>query len=380
VTGGIDFAAEGLLDGLDGDAREERRDLLERLHEQGFALDELRAAVEDGRLLFLPAERLVGGRPELSARDVVERGGISMEMFMSIRRALGLPEVEPDVKAFNESDAGAGMLLNAFHDAGVSDEQMLAMARVLGRGMAQITDVMRTTAVELSQRPGQTELEFAEEHTRTVERLMPLVGPLLDGVARLHLRHVVDAELIARAEQRSTALPGARTISVAFADLVGFTRLGEQVPPDELDRIAQRLEAITTDVLPPQVRFVKSLGDAVMLVSPDAAPLLTATLELVDAAEAEGDDFPQLHIGMATGEALSRAGDWYGRPVNLASRITGVARPGSVLVSEEVREAAPDAATWSFAGERKLKGLPAAVKLFRARRPDAPEGDGPREG
>jgi adenylate cyclase len=376
VTGGIDFAAEGLLDGLDGEARADRLALLERLHEDGFGLEELRAAVEDGRLLFLPAERLVGGRPELSARDIVARGDVSLEMFMAVRRALGLPEVDPDVKAFNETDADAGMLMRAFREAGLSDEQLLAMARVLGRGMAQITELMRATAVQLAHRPGQTEVEFAEEHTRTVEQLMPLVGPLLDGVARLHLRHVGDAELIARAEERSVALPGARTVSVAFADLVGFTRLGEQVQPDELDRIAQRLETLTTEVLPPQVRFVKSLGDAVMLVSPEADRLLDTTLTLIEAADAEGDDFPQLHIGVATGEALSRAGDWYGRPVNLASRITGIARAGSVLVSEEVREAAPDAASWSFAGERRIKGVPAAVKLFRARRPGAPEGDG----
>ena len=75
---------------------------------------------------------------------------------------------------------------------------------------------------------------------------------------------------------------------------------------------------------------------------------------------------------LRTGLAVSRAGDWFGSPVNLASRVTGVARPGSVLVSESAREAIGDDErfTWSFAGSRRLKGIKDDVKLFRARRPD----------
>src|SRR6202035_2944426 len=95
---------------------------------------------------------------------------------------------------------------------------------------------------------------------------------------------------------------------------------------------------------------------------------LDAALTLLDAAEGEGEDFPQLRAGMAIGPALSRAGDWFGRPVNLASRITSVARPGSVLAEREVREAAPDTYSWSYAGERRLRGIRDPVRLFRARR------------
>jgi adenylate cyclase len=68
---------------------------------------------------------------------------------------------------------------------------------------------------------------------------------------------------------------------------------------------------------------------------------------------------------------LPRAGDWYGRPVNLASRVTGVARPGSVLATEDVREGLADSYAWSYAGERRLKGIDDRVKLFRCRRVDA---------
>jgi len=104
----------------------------------------------------------------------------------------------------------------------------------------------------------------------------------------------------------------------------------------------------------------------------ESVPLLEAVLDLVDATE-DDDDFPRLRAGIATGMAVSRAGDWFGSPVNLASRVTGAARPGSILVSEQTYEAIADDErfTWSFAGARHLKGIKSDVKLFRARRATA---------
>jgi len=97
-----------------------------------------------------------------------------------------------------------------------------------------------------------------------------------------------------------------------------------------------------------------------------------ATLSLVEAADGEGEDFPQLRAGLARGPALSRAGDWYGQPVNLASRITARARPGSVLVTEEVRDATgQDGLAYSYAGDKRLKGVREPVPLFRVRRADS---------
>src|SRR5207248_1790057 len=84
---------------------------------------------------------------------------------------------------------------------------------------------------------------------------------------------------------------------VCFADLVGFTRLGEQVPPEDLSRLAVRLEALTSDVVEAPVRLVKTIGDAVMLASADPEPLLDVGLALLDAADGEGADFPQLRQG-----------------------------------------------------------------------------------
>ena len=172
------------------------------------------------------------------------------------------------------------------------------------------------------------------------------------------------------------ALPGAREVTVCFADLVGFTRLGEQVAPDELGRVAHRLVELTAERLRGDVRLVKTIGDAAMLVGPDAHAMLALALDLVDAADAEGEDYPQLRVGMASGAALSRAGDWYGRPVNLASRLTAFARRGSVVATGELREYARADVRWSFAGNRRFKGVAGEVAVYRVRR-TSPSGQPP---
>jgi adenylate cyclase len=99
-----------------------------------------------------------------------------------------------------------------------------------------------------------------------------------------------------------------------------------------------------------------------MLVSPRPDPLLDVALKLVDS------DLPDLRVGVSCGAALERAGDWYGAPVNQASRASDVARPGSVLVTASVHEHVQEDWAWSFAGERRLKGV-GPTKLYRARRP-----------
>jgi adenylate cyclase len=364
----IDFAAEGLLDGLDGDARATRLELLEQLSADGVSLDELRAATRDGRLLFVGAERMVGGVPRYSTREVSQRAGVRPEFVMALRRANGLPVPDVDAVVCSEADVDGATLARRFLDAGVSEEQQLAVVRVLGRGLSQAAEVMRATVLELALEPGVGEAELARRIAAQIEGFMPMIGPMLEQMARLHLRHMVRTEAINAAERADGTLPGAREVTVAFADLVGFTRLGEEVDPDELGRVAQRLVGLTVEHLRGDVRLVKTIGDAAMLVSPDAASMLDVALDLVDAADAEGADFPQLRVGVAGGAALSRAGDWYGRPVNIASRVTTIARPGSVLATREIRDAAGDAYRWSGAGARSLKGVDGPVRLYRVRR------------
>jgi adenylate cyclase len=153
---------------------------------------------------------------------------------------------------------------------------------------------------------------------------------------------------------------------VCFVDMVGFTRLGAQIDAQELGRLASKLAELATDATEPPVRLVKTIGDAAMFVSPDPGAIVSVALSLLEAVEAA--DLPSLRAGVACGTALQRAGDFYGHAVNLSSRVTGVARPGSVLCTQEVRDAAPDRFDWSFARKHKLKGMSEPVPLYRARR------------
>jgi adenylate cyclase len=370
-----DFAAAGLLDDLEGEARAARERLLTRLHDDGVSLEELRAACEEGRLLLLPAERLIQGAPRYTMRDVARRTGLDLEFVRALRRANGLPVPEPDAVSFTEADLEASRTAKVFRDAGVPDREMLAITRVLGRGLAQAAELMREVTLDLVLEAGTPEDELALRYADAAARLEPLTAPMLGNLINLHLRNVVQTQVLNAAEREDGRLPGAREVVVAFADLVGFTRIGEDVPPDELGRVADRLEALASERVEPPVRVVKTIGDAVMLVAPDAPPMVESVLALVEAADAEGEDFPQLRAGLASGPALSRAGDWYGRPVNLASRVTGRARPGSVLVTTEVRDAARNRAlNYSFAGEKRLKGVREPVPLFRVRRTDSTSG------
>jgi adenylate cyclase len=369
-----DYAAEGLLDGLEGRAREEREELLEWLHrDQGLDLDDLREASANGTLLFLAARGTLGGGNDHSAREVAELTGVPLDLYLELRRANGFPAVnDPDARELGPGDLESARLARTFLDAGLDRDQLIGTARVLGRGLGQVAELMRQVNLELQLKPGASERELAEGMARGAEQLVPLVGPLLEQVLRGQLRQVVQTEAITAAERESGSLPGAREVGIAFADLVGFTRLGEQIPPEELQRIAARLTDLATDVVPAPVRVIKTIGDAVMLQSPDPAALLRAAFALVERAAEEGEEFPQLRVGIAAGQAVSRAGDWFGRPVNLASRVTSVARAGSVLATEEVKGAVGDeVARFSFAGSRRLKGVPGEVRLYRARPRDA---------
>ncbi len=367
-SGQIDFAAEGLLDGLQGEQRDERLALLQYLAADGVPLAELQRTTASGTLMFLPAERVIGGRARFTAAEIAQRGEVSEDFLIAVRRAMGLPVAAPEEAIYTEADLEAVRMRHVAHAAGISDEEILDLMRTLGRGLSQAAETMRTLTMRLVLEPGVSEHELAQRYAYAASQLAPMLGPLVTNLLNLHLRQMAQSEAISAAERSGGQLPGSREIAVCFADLVGFTRLGEEVPPDELGRLAVRLEALASEVAAPPVRLIKTIGDAAMLTSLEPEPLLDAALTLLDAAEAEGDDFPQLRAGLAIGPALSRAGDWFGRPVNLASRITAVARPGSVLAEREVRESARESYRWSYAGERRLRGIREPVPLFRARR------------
>lgn len=365
-----------LLEGLAGAARDERAELLAWLRAEHAATDqELRQATAEGTVVLVAAGRALGAGERYSAREVARESGLPGELLTALTRASGLPQpVDADLVAYGEMDLEAARTAKRLLDAGLRADQLVNTSRVLSRGLAQTAELMRQTVMELALAPGASEKELAATYAAVATELVPMVGPLVEQMLRIQLNHAVREEVVTAAERQAGLLPGAREVSVAFADLVGFTRLGEELPPDELERVAERLGRLAGDIVEAPVRLVKSVGDAVLLVAPDPLALVGAAHALVAAADAQGPDFPQLRVGVASGPAVLRAGDWFGRPVNLASRITAVARAGAVVTDAATRKAIgdPEGVTWSSVGVRRLKGVLSPTRLYRARLPDDP--------
>jgi adenylate cyclase len=374
----IDFEAEGLLKGLRGKAREGRRRLLEELAAEGVPLDELRRAVAEDRLALLPVERvLAGGGRRYTVEEVAERSGLERERLEAQWRALGLAVPDDDQPVFTEPDVEAAQRIAALREAGIPDEGMLEMARLLGMTMAQLAAANRRLIGETYMQPGDTEYEVATRLATAARIFSPMMADSLAYLLNVHLREQIRHDAIGVAEVSAGSLGSAQEVTVCFADLSDFTRLGETLPPEELGAVTGRLGELASSVVSSPVRLVKLIGDAAMLVGPEPDGVLDSALDLIDAAEAEQESFPLLRAGVAAGPALPRAGDYYGRPVNLASRITDVARPASVLVDKRAREAASEGRyRWSFARSRRLKGIDGEVKLFRCRRAHDGDGDG----
>jgi adenylate cyclase len=366
----VDFEAEGLLEGLDGESREARADLLEQLLADGATLEELRAAVADDRLALLPVERVLSGEGKYTAREVAERTGLDPGFQDRLWRALGLALGDPDEdRVYTEEDVTAASTVMRFLEAGFSEQTVLEVCRVLGDSMARLAATVGGVVGETLVRPGDTERDLGLRYAQVTRELGPQLEPLILHVLNLHQRENAKRVVVNQADIASGRLRGATNITVCFADLVDFTRLGEDIEPALLGQVAGRLNDLALEVTVPPVRLVKTIGDAVMLVSPRGVdPLIETALALQERSDGEGEEFPQLRIGLACGEALGRGGDWYGRPVNLASRVTAYARPGSVLVTNEVHDAAKGDYHWSKAGMRRFKGIREPVGLMRVRR------------
>ena len=369
VDDGGDRNIDDLLEGLEGTARAERAELVQWLLEQGITADEIRAANPP---LLLASRHLMGDDGTyVSAREISETYGVDLELLQRVQRAIGLVRVDdPDAVVHMRADGEAAAYAQRFIDLGLDPDQLVLVVRVLAEGLSRAAEVMRYTALSAILRPGSTEVEIAKASQALVSQIAPLVGPMIQDMMFMQLRHMMETEAVNAGERAAgKPLPGARRVTIAFADLVGFTKLGEVVSPEDLGQLAGRLGHLARDVTAPPVRFVKTIGDAVMFVCPDPAPLLDVVLKLVDAVDTD-NDFPRLRAGVASGMAVSRAGDWFGSPVNVASRVTNVARPGTVLAADSVWDVVGETGEFdgSFAGARRLKGIKNEVRLFRIRR------------
>jgi adenylate cyclase len=366
VTEVEQFQRAGLLDGLEGRDREARLALLTELVREGFTIEELKQAAEEDRLGLLPVDRVLAGEPRYTPREVAEKAGLPLEFLVATRRAIGLAVPDPDDRVLSEEDLEAARVSARLRDAGLPEDGLLEVTRVLGSGLAQGAEAMRMLVARWLLPQGVDERELSLRTVQAAKELLPLTAPLLQYTLTVHLRDQIRNQQYGFEELSEAASPLTRNVFVGFADMVGFTLLGERIDIMELGELLGRLNELAYEALQPPARIVKTIGDAVMLVSPAPQALVETALTLTERVQEEGE-LPPVRAGLAAGAALSREGDWYGPPVNLASRVTDVARAGSVLATREVRDAAQDGYEWSPAGEFHLRGFKRRVPLYRVR-------------
>lgn len=274
---------------------------------------------------------LLGGSRRYTRAQVAERSGVSLERAQRLWRALGFPDVDDDNVAFTDLDVQALQTVQGLVELGVIDEEtQLATTRAMGQSLSRLADWQVSVLTMALEKMDEVGPEAAAEAAR---ELVPVLEGLIGYVWRRHL---------AAAASRALANPDevvARTMVVGFADLVGYTSLTRHVDEEELARLVGGFESIASDVIAQESgRVVKTVGDEVMFVadSPEAgAEIALQICELVEAAP----DLPDVRVGIAYGTVLARLGDIYGEPVNLASRLTSIARPGSILVDRELGNA-----------------------------------------
>jgi len=362
----MNWQAEGLLEGLETEhERAGRGELLDRLHAEGCSLDELRRAVEEDRLVLLPVEKLLLADRVYTHAELADRTGLSREYLERDWKAIGMSAIDPDQPVANEHTLGALAGVKYLMDAGVPEQRMIELTRMVGDACSRLADAtLRTFADHLLQ-PGDSESDLSLRLVDLTNALMPQLGEMLRGPMELHIAQIVRQEAISAVERERGYVPGARRVAICFADMVGFTSLTEQIEHGQLSELTERFIDHAGQVAVAPVRLVKTIGDEAMLASDDPEELVRAALDLVAAVESD-DLLPSLRAGAAAGDALRRAGDYYGRPVNLAARITAVAPSTRLLGNAALREATSDAFGWSAVGSRGFKGIEGEVELYEA--------------
>jgi adenylate cyclase len=362
----VDLEAQGLLEGLDTPAeREARTALVNGLLDDGVPITELKRAATEGRLVLMAVERALRVPGETyTVADVAAQTRLSEAGVRRLRASFGLTVPADGERTLNADDVQEGRRLNEALSLGFHEERVLRLNRVIGQRTAQIAAAMVEATVETMLQPGDTEHDLARRVADAGTALLPMAGSVVAYAVQEHLREQLGRAAITRAELLSGRPVGVRSVSVCFADLVGFTDLAERIAPEQLGAVAERLASIAAELAVPPVTLVKTIGDAAMLVCQDPQPLLDAARALLSAADSEATGFPALRVGIAEGRALFHAGDWFGQPVNLASRICARAAPGEILATTQVAQACPEA-HWVPAGTHELKGLGEPVELWR---------------
>ncbi|RVX47385.1 adenylate cyclase [Nonomuraea polychroma] len=272
--------------------------------------------------------RLLGLPPRYTRAQVAALAGVSQELAARIWRALGFAQRADDDAAFTDADVDALRRVRSMLGSGLLDEEtVVRMARALGQTTARLAqwqaEIM--TGSMLPKDPDEGDLADVLD---TAQELLPDFEHVLIHVWRAQLA-AAGTRLLALADGHDELVPTRVSMAVGFADLVSFTRRARELDERELAELVEGFESRASDVVATHgARLVKTLGDEVLFTAPTPAQAAAIALDLVDAEE--------LRIGMAYGPVLPVMGDVFGTTVNLAARLTAIARPGTVLVDPEL--------------------------------------------
>jgi adenylate cyclase len=344
--------------------------IVARLRERGHTLRQIAAATEAGRLSFAYIEDLLPAEEgDYSFEDAARETGLETALIERIFSTMGLNQAA--MVRITEDDLQLLRYVAAVLAAGFPLVAFLQLIRVYGQAIAQMADaevrLFHLYVHEPLMRDGVPGLEMAEEMWGLAGELLPLASPIMDHVHQRFLQHFVEQDVIGHMEADLDGEQldlGRMRVAIAFADLAGYTRLTEEAGEEEAVSAVERFVADVEHTLPDEARVIKTIGDEVMVVGSDASALVdwAVGFQALNAGQR-----PRPRIGIHSGDALYRDGDYYGRAVNLASRVGARAAGGEVLVTREVVGAAGNHLAFEPIGEVKLKGFRDATDLFLAR-------------
>ncbi|MET9239546.1 adenylate cyclase regulatory domain-containing protein [Nonomuraea sp. NPDC003709] len=277
-------------------------------------------------------ERLLVGSPaRFTKEQVTAKAGVSQELAERIWRALGFAQRADGAMAFTDADVAALRRVRRMLDGGLLDEQtVIRMARALGQTTARLAQWQAEIMIGAMLPPEPSEDDLAKV-LGAAQELMPDFEQVLVHVWRAQLA-AAGTRLLAIADGSDELVPTRVAMAVGFADLVSFTRRSRELDEKELAELVEGFEARASDVVASHgARLVKTLGDEVLFTAPSPAQAAGIALDLVESGV-------ELRVGLAYGPVLPTMGDVFGTTVNLAARLTAIARPGTILVDSALAE------------------------------------------
>jgi adenylate cyclase len=344
-----------------------------RMRERGYSLEDLKSAGREGRLAFGFAEELFQGAGEtLPVAQVAEETGLEPELIERILVILGTPKARQ--RDLGPEDAAALRHCARVLAAGFPLVAFLQLVRVYVQSLRRIADaevrLFHLYVHEPLIRDAVPELEMAVEMGDLAADILPLAAPLTEYLHNRYLRFFLEQDVVGHMESglgmdTAEIELGQVTMALCFIDLTGFTRYTEEEGDIEALDVVENFVETVESTLPPEATIVKTIGDEVMVVSPDAASLTEWAVDFLGRFAQR----PQPRVGIHCGEAVYRDGDYFGSQVNLAHRVVNRALAGEVLVTDRVAAAIADREGLGFEpiGQVSLKGFPAPTDLFVVR-------------